>query len=271
MKITLQRLEEIKRNGYLLDLGNAINEIFENYKKIALLCGAVILLVAVVAIVVFGGFAAMFVGVAALTETFTNFSEGTAMSSTFLILNLVGSVIIAGLFAPISAGFIQMAHNAAHNDDFDFGTAFSHYKSQHFKDLFLAAAFIALVGSGFSTFIQILTLNNPDGFLIIGTGIGWLISVLVPIFMLASVPLIIFGKLSALEAIKGSFTIVSKNFWTILLLSIVFSIFAMLGLVAICIGIVFTIPIYYSMQYVIYKTAMPIEETNELDEIGQRF
>ena len=32
MKSTLQRLEEIKRNGYRLDLGEAINDIFENYK-----------------------------------------------------------------------------------------------------------------------------------------------------------------------------------------------------------------------------------------------
>ena len=34
MNTTEKRLEEIKRNGYRLDLGEAINETFENYKKI---------------------------------------------------------------------------------------------------------------------------------------------------------------------------------------------------------------------------------------------
>ena len=271
MKSTLQRLEEIKRAGYNLDLGDAINETFENYKKIALLGGAVLLLVFVVAIVIFGGLAAVFVGIATLTETLTELGQGVQLSSTALLVNLVASIIGAGLFAPISAGLIQMAHNAATNEDFDFGTAFTHYKSVYFKELFLSAAIITLVGSGLSTLIQFASLNNPGGLLIVGTIVGWFISILVPIFTLLTIPLIIFGKLTAMDAIKGSFTLVSKNFWIILLLVITFGIFAMLGFIAICIGIIFTIPVYYSMQYVIYKKAMPIEETNELDEIGRSF
>ncbi len=161
-----------------------------------------------------------------------------------------------------------MARNADINEDFDFGTAFIHYSSEHFKDIFLATAIITLVGSIFSTLIQVISLETASGVLIVGSVIGWFISVLVPLFTIVTLPLIIFGKLNAIDAIKGSFVIVSKNFWVILLLAIVFIIFSMLGLIALCIGIFFTLPIYYSMQYIIYKTALPIEETTELDEIG---
>ena len=93
MNTTEKRLEEIKRNGYRLDLGEAINETFENYKKIALLSGAVLLLVAVVASVVFGGLAAVFLGMAALTETFTDLSQGIPLSTSAMLINLVVSII----------------------------------------------------------------------------------------------------------------------------------------------------------------------------------
>ncbi len=268
MKSTLQRIEEIKRNGYSLDLGESINSTFENYKKIALLGGAVVLLVMIVAVVVLGGLGAVAFGAAALTETFTDMSQGVPLGSTFLIANLVISTIGYGLITPVFAGLIQMARNADINEDFDFGTAFVHYKSKHFKELFLGAAIVTLLGSAFSTFIQVISLETSAGVLIVGSIIGWFISVLVPLFTVVMIPLIIFGKLNAIEAIKGSFVIVLKQFWIILLLAIVFVLFSMLGLIALCIGIFFTIPVYYSMQYIIYKTALPIDETNELDEIG---
>lgn len=269
MKSTLQRIEEIKRTGYNLDLGDAINATFENYKKIALLAGAVILLVSIVSIVVLGGFGVMILGVGAVTESFTDLSQGIPLAGTALIANLIISTIGYGLLAPVFAGIIQMARNADINEDFDFGTAFTHYKSEHFKELFLGTAIITLAGSGVSTLVQILSIESSASFIIVGSVIGWFISVLIPLFTIVMIPLIIFGKLNSIDAIKGSFVIVSKNFWIILLLVIIFLIFTMLGLIAICIGIFFTLPIYYSMQYIIYKTALPIDEVNELDEIGE--
>ena len=271
MKSTLQRLEEIKRNGYRLDLGEAINDIFENYKKIALLSGAVLLLVAIAAAVIFGGFAAFFLGIAAITQTFTDLSEGIPLTSTALMINLITSIVGYGLFAPIAAGIIQMAHNASVNEDFDFSTAFMHFRTVHFKELFLSAAIVTLIGSGFSTLIQVLGLHNSGSFTVIASFTAGLISILLPLFTLVMIPLIIFGKLHAFDAIKGSIVIVFKNFWIILLLVIIFFIFSMLGILALCIGIIFTIPVFYSMQYVIYKSALPIDEINELEEIGQQF
>lgn len=271
MKSTLQRIQEIKRTGYKLDLGEAINDTFANYKNIALLGGAVLLLVFIAAIVIIGGFAAVFYGVASATETFTEYSQGT-LSSTGLLINLLVSTVGAGLFTPIAAGLIQMAHNSSINEDFDFGTAFMHYKTPHFKELFLAGAIITLVGSGFSTFFQALNLQNPEPTIIlIGTFVSGIVSLLIQIFTFLMVPLIIFGNLNAIDALKSSFALVAKNFWIILLLVIICGIFIMFGLIAICIGIVFTMPAIYSLQYVVYKSALPIDQTDELEEIGKNY
>ena len=267
MKATLQRLEEIKRNGYRLDLGESINDIFANYKKIALLGGAVLLLVGVAATVVVGGITAVFIGVNSFTETMTDYTAAM-LSSTGLIINLVVPVIGAGLLAPIFAGLIQMAHNTSIKEDFDFGTAFMHYKSVYFKEIFFASIIVGLVGSGLTTLLQIVHLSNPS--FILNAGII-LISIIIPLFTLVMIPLIIFGNLKAMDAIKGSFTVVGKNFWIILILAIVIIVFVMLGIIALCIGIIFTIPAWYSMIYIIYKAALPIQQTNELDEIGQKF
>ena len=72
MNSTLQRLQEIKKTSYRLDLGDAINDIFANYKNIALLGGAVIILVSIVALVIFGGTATLFFGINELTQTLTD-------------------------------------------------------------------------------------------------------------------------------------------------------------------------------------------------------
>jgi hypothetical protein len=271
MKSTLQRIEEIKRNGYKLDLGEVINDTFENYKKIALLGGAVLLLVGFVSIAIIGGTAALIFGFGEFTQSITDYNAGF-VTSTALVLNLIASVIGGGLFAPITAGLIQMAHNASANEDFDFGTAFMHYSTEHFKELFFGAAIIALLGTGLTTAIELIKINATDGgLMIIGTVVTTLISGLVQIFTILMIPLIIFGKLKAVDAIKGSIVLVSKHFWVILLLAILAYVFVLLGLVAICIGIIFTIPVFFSMQYIIYTKAMPIVETNELDEIGKNF
>lgn len=271
MKTTLQRLEEIKRTGYKLDLGEAINDIFNNYKNIALLGGAVILLIGIVSAIIFGGAAALIFGLGEFTQTITDYRDGL-VTQTALIANFIGTVVISGLMAPVTAGLLQMAHNSANNEEFDFGTAFMHYSSKHFKELFLGAAIVALVGSGLSTGIELLKLNSLDlTVILLGSIGGSVISGLVALFTLLMIPLIIFGNLNAIDAIKGSFILVSKNFWIILLLAIIVFIGIMFGLLAICIGILFTAPAWYSFQYIIYTKALPIEEVDQLDEIGKNY
>ncbi|RZK12330.1 MAG: hypothetical protein EOO46_03580 [Flavobacterium sp.] len=269
MKSTLDKVQEIKNHGYHLDLGEVISQTFDNYKKIALLAGGVILLLMIVFGVAIAGIGGIFGLALNFTDFLTEYSVGH-FSAAILLINLAVSVIgYALIVAPITAGIIQMAHNAENNNDFDFSTAFSHYKTKHFKHLFLSAAIITFTSSGIGTLIQLSNLYFFDVFLTTILGIiSFFVSVLVPIFTLLTIPFIIFGNLDAMSAIKASITTVSKRFWLILLLMIIFIICSMLGIFALCIGIFFTLPIYLSAQYIIYRNAVPMEEKDELDEIG---
>jgi len=269
MKSTLEKVQEIKEFGYHLDIGEVISQTFENYKKIALLSGGVILLLTIVFVVAIAGIGGIFGLALSFTDFLTEYSVGH-FSAAILLVNLGVSVIgYALIVAPITAGIIQMAHNAETNQDFDFSTAFSHYKTRHFKDLFLSAAVITFTSSGIGTLIQLSNLYFFDTVLTsVLAVLSFFISILVPIFTLLTIPFIIFGKLDAMNAIKASITAVSKRFWIILLLMILFIICSMLGIFALCIGIFFTLPIYLSSQYIIYRNAIPMEEKDELDEIG---
>ena len=84
-----------------------------------------------------------------------------------------------------------------------------------------------------------------------------------------TVPLIIFSKLDAVNAIVFSIKLVFKQPIILFLLLLVGYICAMLGFIALCIGIFFTLPFIYSLYYCIYKNIIPVEEYSELDEIGR--
>lgn len=269
MKSTLEQVQEIKKHGYHLDLGDVISQTFENFKKIALLSGAIIIVLAIVLLMITLGVGGILGLALNFTDFFTEYSSGN-VSTTFLLINMAVSVVGYALISPVVAGIMQIAHNAETNRDFDFSTAFSHYKTKHFKELFLATAVITFVSSGISTLSQLGQLYFLDdlSLMIIITIVNLILAALVPLLTLLTIPFIIFGNLSAMEAIKASIVTVSKRFWMILLLMIIFFICAMLGFFALCIGIFFTLPIFSSAQYIIYRNAIPMEEKDELDEIG---
>lgn len=268
MKSTLEKVQEIKKHGYHLDIGEVISQTFENYKKIALLSGGVILLLFIIFFVAVLGIG----GVLGLALSFTDFLTEFSVhgfGTVGLLINLGVSVVAYALLAPITAGLLQVAHNAETNNDFDFSTVFVHYKTKHFKHLFLATALIIFVSSGIGTIIQISHLYFFDAVLTTILNIlSTIVSLSVSILTLLTVPFIIFGNLDAIEAIKASIATVLKRFWIILLLMIIFGICVILGFFALCIGIFFTIPLYLSAQYIIFRNAVPIEEKDELDEIG---
>jgi len=94
--------------------------------------------------------------------------------------------------------------------------------------------------------------------------LGVILTYTISFFTFLVIPLIIFGNLKVAEAIKGSFIIVSKQFFILLGLLIVAVIMAMLGLIGFCIGIFFTIPFIYSMYYAIYKDNIGFDDEVEV-------
>lgn len=268
MKETLRKIELIKRNGYSFGLGEIIEQSFNNYKKIALIQGLVIMIVIIIFTVVIGSVAGIAIGVGTLTEYFTDYNVNDVTSVTLLI-NFAVSVIAAGIFAPFTAGLLKMAHEAEENRSVEFSAVFDYYKSSYLKNLFLSGVLISLFLSGFSTLIGLLSQSYSIGILSIGLSIiSFILNVTVPILTIFAIPLIIFGNLSATEAVMGSITVAISKFWYILVIVFLFGICAILGFFGFCIGIFFTIPILYSAIYIMYRTAIGIDEKTELDEIG---
>jgi uncharacterized membrane protein len=98
--------------------------------------------------------------------------------------------------------------------------------------------------------------------------IDTLMALAITIFTALTIPLIIFGDLNAIDAIKSSIIIVSKQPFTIILLLFVAGVGSAIGLIGCCIGVVFTIPITYSVNYALYSAILNIEEENSIDSIG---
>jgi uncharacterized membrane protein len=263
MNTTERKIEEIKTNGYNLDFGTVFNNAFENYKKIAVYGGLAFFVfsaimafaVFIVAITIFGISASSINPQSLAGFKLTNFS------SLFIVSYILGVALFTAIITPFMAGFLKMADSAQNNQEFAISDLFSYYKSPYFLALFTGALLISLVGVGLSMLIEFTGIQP----------LGLVFSLMISFFTFLYIPLIIFGNLNAIEAIKGSFILVTKQPVIILGLIVVAYIGSMVGFIGCCIGIFFTLPFMYSMHYTIYCAIMGTSPKSELDEIGAKF
>jgi uncharacterized membrane protein len=89
--------------------------------------------------------------------------------------------------------------------------------------------------------------------------VGNLLSFIIGIFTTLTIPLIIFGKQKAIEAIQTSISLSSTQFFTLFLLVLVAFLGSLVGLIGFCIGVLFTVPFTISMQYAIYDEIIGVE------------
>ncbi|WP_240723491.1 hypothetical protein [Flavobacterium sp. GT3P67] len=256
IRTTQDRIEEIKKNGYTLDFGNVFNHAFENYKKIALYGGLVffvfMILMSIFAIVVlFSIFDAKTVLEKLKPE---NLKPENLSLNSMLIFSGV-SLLITCLLSPFSAGLIKMAYCAERDEEFHVSTMFEYYKAPYFKELFIATFLVTIVSSILSAVINYAQIPVLE----------FVVSITIGLFTILMIPLIIFGKLKAVEAIQASILIVSKQPIVILGLFVVGIIAVLVGLIGCCIGIVFTIPFMYSLYYAIYSEIIGFESEPEFE------
>lgn len=260
MKSTLAQIEDIKKNGYSLDFATVFNHAFENYKKIALYSGLIILVFSIIAAMVFMGVIIAYFGVGSLTKDFFENLENQKLTALELVIQTVTVSALAGITAPFGAGFLKMADCADKDIEFNVSTIFSYYKGPYFGQIFVAAFIPALVGTALSNFI--------DSFDVLY--VGNVISFMVSFFMYLSIPLIVFGNLSAIDAIKSSITLVTKNPLNIFAFFIIGFIGSLIGIFACCVGIIFTVVFNSSMIYATYFAIFGIqEEEDSIDSIGK--
>lgn len=257
MESTQERLNEIKQKGYHLEFGDVFNDSLEIYKKVLWIIGLAFLILMIIMGTLSVGVMTIFFGASDFMSNITQFGL-LSTSPAYLVISLIVGVLVTIAISPLYAGIAQVCHNAQTNKHYDFNTVFIHYKSSYVKNIAISALLISLVSGVATDLVMFL------GFQFLAT----LVSYFFQFFTLFTIPFIIFGNLNAMNAIQASILIVFKKFWIIFALMLVAVIMAMLGLIAICIGILFTLPIIYTTQYAIYRNVIGVEEHDELDEIG---
>ncbi|MDI6048016.1 hypothetical protein [Flavobacterium yafengii] len=256
IKTTQDRIEEIKKNGYTLDFGNVFNHAFENYKKIALYGGLMIFVIFVLlSILAFGVLIAIFGGTAVVDFLKPENLKPEEFSLNTLLIFSGISILISCLISPLTAALIKMAYCAERDEEFHISTMFEYYKAPYFKEIFIATFVISIISSISSTVINYTQIPV----------ISFVVTVIIELFTILMIPLIIFGKLKAIEALEASILIVSKQPLILLGLIVVGSIGTLVGLIGCCIGIVFTLPFLNSLYYAIYSEIIGFDPETEIE------
>ncbi|SHG66239.1 hypothetical protein SAMN05443549_105268 [Flavobacterium fluvii] len=259
MKNVKDRIAEITTKGYELDFGTVFENAFENYKKIAVYAGSMLLIFTFLFIILLFGIAIAVFGVGALSEFIKpgNLKPET-FTGDFLLIYTACVILITCLLSPFQAGFLKMADCGQKGEEFHVSTIFEYYKPPYFINIVFATFTITLFSTGLSTLAE--QAGMPF--------IGIITSLAITFLTFITIPLIVFGNLNATEAIKSSITIILKQPLVILGLIIVAFIASLTGLIAFCIGIFFTMPFLYSMEYVLYDSIIGIDSVSEIDELG---
>jgi hypothetical protein len=254
MKNIKDQIEEIKRDGYELDFGTVFEHAFENYKKIALYAGLMLLVFTILFGSLLFGIAISIFGVETVTEALKpeNLKPET-FSEKFLLIYTATVILITCLLSPFQAGFFKMADCGEKGEEFHVSTIFGYYKSPYFMNIVASTFIITLMSSGLSILLDFTGIKT----------IGLLASLTISFITFLTIPLIVFGKLNAVEAIKSSMIIVLKKPSLLLRLLIVAIIAVFIGFFAFCIGLFFTLPFLYSMKYSIYNFIIGIDSTNK--------
>lgn len=249
MNQTLERLQDIEKNGYQIDFGNVFNHAFENYKKIALYAGSVIVIFSILFIVFTAFSLVSVIGIAQMTEL----SSGEQKIEKFMQSNILEmgiiSVFISALLSPFQAAFLKMADHGERDENFPVSSLFSFYKLPYLKEIIVSTFLISAVSLAQATLFRYIEIEI----------LGMLINFFISFTTLLAIPLIIFGNLKAIDAIKHSIQIILKQPIVLLGLMIIALIGSAVGLMACCFGVFFTMPFLYSMNYVIYSDIIGID------------
>lgn len=222
-----------------------------------MLAGVTIILLVILFLALVGTIIGSLVGINSLTESLTDFSIFN-FGIEYVLLYVGIMVLFSALLSPIGAGFLKMAHLVENNQDFSIGTVFDYFKTAYFKELFFSTLIVSIVNLGISTLLEYFAIPI----------LGSIISYVIAFFTIFMVPLIIFCNLNAIEAIQSSAKLALKQPLIIIGLAIIGFFAIMIDLIGFCIGIFFTLPFWYSLNYTIYNQAVPIDKTSEIEEIG---
>ena len=234
-----------------IDIGEAINETFEIYKKIAVTGGLAFMAITIIVISFVGVGISAFVDLDKFSETMKTFNPDTlSIQGKLIYLGIV--VLFSVLISPFNAGMLKIAEQADKNETVEFSSLFKYVNSKYYLDIILFSTILVVISVGSSMILKSILPN------FIGSALGFMISFFITTITFIGIPLIIFKEMNFINALKHSITNILSQFFIVLLLIILAQIAAFIGIFLFCFGIFFTFPFYYAMQYVIYKNITEI-------------
>lgn len=232
-----------------LSFNDIFNETFLWFKKCFNSAGVIVLMYAVLVSVV-GIAIRHYILQVNVFDTDANYNISEYPIDVVALFVLCMSTLYS-LTAPMTASVIDCFRIARENNYVDSMQAFKYYGDDSTFQIILSTFILSLINIGLSTALD-YTGN---------TALGVLITALFAVFTCLQIPLIIYQKLNAIDAISYSFQIVSRQPIVIGLLILVAFLFSLMGLIAFCIGFFFTFSMFFGIQYGIYKH---IFEYNEI-------
>lgn len=230
-----------------IDIGTTLNNAIEIYKKTFLVSGLAFFFMVIFLLLLFFIGINFFIGFEVAAEQMKTF-DPTNLSLKGTLIYVACGILTTILIAPFTAGILKMMKDADNDEEVTFSTLFQYVNSPQYTSIILATLLLSLISFGLNIGLQKLIIDKT-----LGSIISMTLSVVFSILTLLTLPNIIFKDLDVISAIKNSILVTNKNFFQILLLLLIAIIIGYIGLIAFCIGIFFTFPIYFAVQYSIYK------------------
>jgi len=238
------------------------SDIFEKalelYKKIFANAGLAFLLFAIIQGLVSSSIQMVFYGFSLFSQDavgldFTNISLELQLGAS------LSNAVLTGLTTPMIASIYLMCKYYYENQRQPPLNVFEYYNPPYFKKIFL-------YGFSFTFFLELLIILSR---LLNLEYLGIVLAILLSFFTILMVPILVLKNLSIIDSLALCFKMTTQQPFILLLLIVVSALFSIIGLVGFCIGVIFTIPMFYIVMFCVYEHQFPIKTAHEIDEIGR--
>ncbi len=254
-----EKLEQINQEGVNIEPAKVMKEAFDLFKKTTLSAASGLMLIGFILSFLTSALLVKFVDSdpEVISEKFMNLNPLEFSGSQMGIYLLLGSVItaVASIF---TAGFIYSNYKADNQQRPTMFNCLRYFTKKQAFNIFIAQFTMSIIFSSISFALQLVGLN------MVALAINWLINIL----LLFVVPLIIFADLSPFSSIAKSVMVVNKKPLTyifIMLLNYMIIIMVAMLLVSLglgafflVLGIFLTLPMLFSVFYVLYKHSIGV-------------
>ncbi len=242
MKKTIERINEIRQNGFELKFETVFEDAIENYKKVVLYSALLFFVFSVAIAILFVAIFKYYQITMADVILFQEKVEKGLLSAQETLCFSATALFINAALAPLIAGFYKMVDAGKKDVAFKAFSVFRYYKPPYVFNVFLAFFIIELINiSG----VTLLTQINQKF-------LSTILSTIIMLFTAFVIPFIIFGKLNAIQSIKASILIFTKKPLLLIALLILGYLGSFVGLIALIFGVFFTIIFDIVMKYSIY-------------------